>query len=230
MSSRAYGYIRVSTEEQELSLEAQRSKIDAYCALKGLHLVDVYVDVGVSARKVPMSDRPSGGALLKLLGRGQGIVVVKFDRLFRSLVDGLATIESWNRKDIAVHLADQDGVSLDTSTAMGWAFVVSMLTWGELEAKLTGERTARVLRHKREQGQRFCGIAPYGYSWGEEGSMEECHEEQETIRVVCDQQEAGERWIDIAKALNGMGRRTRKGKVWTGNAVLKLHGRLRKGD
>ena len=46
----ALGYCRVSTDEQAregVSLEAQRSRIRAYCEAKELELVDVLVDDGI---------------------------------------------------------------------------------------------------------------------------------------------------------------------------------------
>ena len=44
---RVYGYIRVSTREQEisgLSVEAQYEKIKAYCTLNDLELIEVVKD------------------------------------------------------------------------------------------------------------------------------------------------------------------------------------------
>ena len=62
----AIGYIRVSSEEQAdsgLGLEAQRQKIQPYCTLKGLELVEVYEDAGVSGGK-PLDRRAAGARLL----------------------------------------------------------------------------------------------------------------------------------------------------------------------
>ncbi len=50
----AYGYVRVSSEDQAdsgLGLEAQRQRIRAYCELKGLHLAEILEDPGVSGGK-----------------------------------------------------------------------------------------------------------------------------------------------------------------------------------
>lgn len=49
------GYIRVSTDEQAqggVSLEAQRAKLEQYAELYDLHLVDIVVDAGVSAKNL----------------------------------------------------------------------------------------------------------------------------------------------------------------------------------
>src|ERR1700733_5092631 len=50
----AVGYIRVSTEEQAregVSLDAQREKIAAYCALHGQRLERTYADEGISGKR-----------------------------------------------------------------------------------------------------------------------------------------------------------------------------------
>jgi hypothetical protein len=62
----AYGYIRVSSDEQAdsgLGLEAQRQRIRAYCELKGLQLTTLFEDPAVSGGK-PLSSRPAGSRLL----------------------------------------------------------------------------------------------------------------------------------------------------------------------
>ena len=59
-------YIGVSSEEQAdsgLGLEAQHQRIAAYCAMKGLHLAEVFEDPGGSAGK-PLASRPAGSRLL----------------------------------------------------------------------------------------------------------------------------------------------------------------------
>src|SRR4029077_8799428 len=62
----AIGYIRVSSEEQAdsgLGLEAQRQRIRAYCEMKGLSLVTIFEDAGVSGGKA-LATRPAGARLL----------------------------------------------------------------------------------------------------------------------------------------------------------------------
>jgi len=69
-NQRAVGYIRVSSDDQAregLSLEAQERKIRAYCDLKGLELVTIFKDEGISGFK-PLEKRPGGLSALKSLG------------------------------------------------------------------------------------------------------------------------------------------------------------------
>ena len=70
----AIGYIRVSSEEQAdsgLGLEAQRQRIRAYCDMKGLSLVTIFEDAGVSGGKA-LATRPAGHSQEAAHQRGFG--------------------------------------------------------------------------------------------------------------------------------------------------------------
>ena len=58
--STVIGYVRVSTEDQAgngISLDAQRHRIEAYCAAHGLTLARVEQDAGISAKRT--TNRPA---------------------------------------------------------------------------------------------------------------------------------------------------------------------------
>jgi DNA invertase Pin-like site-specific DNA recombinase len=85
------GYVRVSSEElsrEGISLDAQRARIEAYCAMRSLELVELVEDPGVSASR-PLRARAGGQRLLELLRRRRiaGVVAFKLDRLFRNCAD-----------------------------------------------------------------------------------------------------------------------------------------------
>ena len=64
----AVGYIRVSTERQAdegVSLDAQKAKIAAWCAANYYELVTVYVDAGISGKR--MDTRPELQNALKAI-------------------------------------------------------------------------------------------------------------------------------------------------------------------
>ena len=86
---RAIGYVRVSTEQQSVegvSLDAQKIKLAAHCTAQDIHLVEIIADEGVSAKSI---DRSGLQRALKMLrnGQAQALVVVKLDRLTRSVKD-----------------------------------------------------------------------------------------------------------------------------------------------
>ena len=92
---RAYGYVRVSTEEQAaegLSLEAQEEKIRAYASFKDLELVEIIRDEGASGKDL---NRPGFQELLELVGgkQAEALVVFKLDRLTRNTSDLLHLVE-----------------------------------------------------------------------------------------------------------------------------------------
>ena len=63
-------------------MDAQRSKIKAYCELNDLELIDIVEDAGISAKSL---SRPGIQSVLKRLqaGEAQALVVYKLDRLSR---------------------------------------------------------------------------------------------------------------------------------------------------
>jgi site-specific DNA recombinase len=91
----AIGYVRVSTQEQVtegVSLDAQRDKLKAYCKFNGIKLIDIKADEGISGGTL---ERPGLQAALQLLRRGRAntLIVVKLDRLSRSLRDVCTLVE-----------------------------------------------------------------------------------------------------------------------------------------
>jgi DNA invertase Pin-like site-specific DNA recombinase len=102
---RAIGYIRVSTEEQSregCSLSMQTEKIQAYCQLNDMELIEVIEDAGISAKSI--AARPGFQAALDIVFSGQAdaLVVFKLDRAFRSTQDALQTAERMNGKGKAL--------------------------------------------------------------------------------------------------------------------------------
>jgi DNA invertase Pin-like site-specific DNA recombinase len=190
------GYVRVSTEEQSregISLDAQRTRIVAYCAMRGLELVELVEDPGVSASKA-LKARPGGQRILDLLRRRRvaGVVAFKLDRLFRNCADCLANVEAWDRAGVGVHLLDLGGSAIDTSSAMGKFFLTVMAGAAELERNQISERTSAVLRHKADRGEYTGGAPPFGFRLANDG-----------VRLVEDAAE--QRVLARARELRGHG-------------------------
>ncbi|MBV6342312.1 recombinase family protein, partial [Candidatus Magnetobacterium casense] len=89
---RAVGYARVSSQEQVdgTSLKSQVDQLRGYATLRGMDLVDILVDAGVSGG-MPIAERPAGAALEGMIQAGevQCVIVLKLDRAFRNTVDCL---------------------------------------------------------------------------------------------------------------------------------------------
>ncbi len=83
----AVGYVRVSTEDQNLGPQAQRAALDAWATRTGVALVVVFEDHGVSGAAA-IADRPGlVAALAALREHGAGVfVAAKRDRIARDPV------------------------------------------------------------------------------------------------------------------------------------------------
>lgn len=170
---RLLAYVRVSSKGQadhgHSLADDQPERLAAYCSAYGYELVDVIPDQ-ISARKVPLAERKGGAELLARLAAGEadGVIVVKLDRLFRDLIDGLEyfrdALYPRRRKGRAaggggqvVSLAEH----IDTSTASGRHMLKFHLLEADAEADRTGERTAQAIQGLRRRG-RVYGHVPYG--------------------------------------------------------------------
>ncbi len=119
MPTRTIAYLRVSSDKQAdrgVSLDAQRAKLKAYAELYELDLVDVVVDAGLSAKSL---DRPGLQRALGMLkaGDAEALLVVRLDRLTRSVVDLGTLVERYIAPGKAALLSV--GEQIDTRSAAG---------------------------------------------------------------------------------------------------------------
>lgn len=170
---KAFGYSRVSTEEQAregVSLESQEAAVRAYAAMRGFQLVEVFVDRGVSAG-VPLTKRKAGKALTDALRlkRAQAVISWRLDRVFRDCVDCLNTTKQWDKSGVAFHLIDLGGQAVDTSSSMGRFMLTVLAAAAELDRNKIRENTSAALRHKAKKGEFTGGDAPFGFTIGGDG-------------------------------------------------------------
>ena len=94
--SQAIGYIRVSTAEQAtdgVSLEAQRTRIEAWCNANGYRLATVHTDAGISGKRADNRPAPQRALTLACKRRGTALVVYSLSRLARSTTDAISIAE-----------------------------------------------------------------------------------------------------------------------------------------
>lgn len=156
---RLIGYIRVSTDEQDIGHAVQEHAIKAFCELYGHELTATVGDIGVSGG-TPLEKRAGGRDLLKLLraGEADGVITHQLDRLFRSIVDGVKTCDDFNQAGFEL-LTVHD--KIDTSHPDGWAALAFRLVASEWERRKIGWRTTNAMTAKREAGECY-GHPQYG--------------------------------------------------------------------
>ena len=150
----AIGYLRVSTDGQAESgagMAAQRSTIVTECQHRGLPLLEMAEDAGLSAKTL---DRPAlAGALARLeAGEAAVLVVAKLDRLARSVADFANLVRLAERQGWAV-LACDLGVDMTTPTGGLLANVTASVA--EWERKIIGTRTREALAARKAAGVRL---------------------------------------------------------------------------
>lgn len=141
---------RVSTEEQAshgVSLAAQEAKVRAYCDLYGHDLVEVVVDAGQSAKSLNRPGLQRALVALKV-GEAEGLLVLKLDRLTRSVRDLGELLEAYFQKAALISIQEQ----CDTSSAAGRLVLNVMTSVAQWERETISERTNAALQYKKSQG------------------------------------------------------------------------------
>jgi DNA invertase Pin-like site-specific DNA recombinase len=153
-----YGYARVSTVEQGasgLGLDAQEQAIRAHAAHQGWHVIEIIREVA-SGKDMRAKDRPLLRDMLRRLADpddpGKGVIVAKLDRLSRSVVDGGKMFEQARRNGWHIVAID---LQIDTSTATGELIANVMMSVGQWERRMIGERTRDALAVKKAAGVRL---------------------------------------------------------------------------
>ena len=112
---RAVGYVRVSTDMQAaegMSLDAQRSAIESYCGMMGIKLVKLCQDVMSGGKDV----RPGlADALRALQGSADVLIMLKFDRLSRSIKHFCELYETYFKDGTKELVAIRESIRLDSS-------------------------------------------------------------------------------------------------------------------
>lgn len=156
-------YVRVSTQEQKIhgiSVDAQIDALLEYAKKKGLLVVDIYNDAGISARK-RYTKRP---ALLRLLddckqGKVDMILFTKLDRWFRSVGDFYEVQRILDETNVTWQAIWEN---YSTTSAEDRLKTNIMLSIAQDEADRTSERTKKIFEHKRAKGE-FVGYPSMGF-------------------------------------------------------------------
>ena len=214
----AIGYIRVSTQGQAdegVSLEAQRSKIEAWCNLNDAELVAVFEDAGISGAS--MNKRPGLHAALKATTKGMALVSYSISRLARSTRDMLDIAEMLDRRGAdLVSLTEK----IDTTSAAGRMVFKMLAVLADFERDQIGERTKMALAHMKARGEVYSPV-PYGYA-DMEGRLVEVKRESKIVGDILRMRESGQSLADIADTLNTLGIEGKRGGRWYPSTVRYL--------
>ena len=133
-----YGYARVSTNDQDLTIQLERLKA-AGCEI-------------VRAEKMTGTKREGRkelDTLLSFIRPGDTLMVTRIDRLARSIGDLDAIVRELDGKGVALRTIDH---AIDTSNAAGKAFLQMMGVFAEFETNIRRERQMEGIQKAKAAG------------------------------------------------------------------------------
>lgn len=210
-------YVRVSTEEQAeegFSIPAQRQRVIDFCRSQWGAETEVtwYVDDGQSAKDL---GRPALAHLRADARRGDLVMVLRLDRLTRSVLDLYTLLKEWEGRGVGFRSVTEP---YDTGSTEGRFMIGLLALLAEWERLRIGERVREVMAHTVKQERRHLSRPPLGYGLnGGRLVIEEV--EAAVVRELFARYAAGQGTRAIALALNRQGLRTKQGREWTDLSV-----------
>ncbi|WP_394253707.1 recombinase family protein [Arthrobacter pityocampae] len=203
-AQRVIGYIRVSTDKQDIGPEVQRAALEAEAQRQGWNLT-IAQENAASAKS--LRNRPILAAALADLKAGayDALAVSKLDRLSRSVADFATILETASRQRWAVISLD---LGIDTSTITGAAMAQVTCTFAEMERKKIAERTRDgMARIKATTGKHMGRVSALPAA---------------TVERIRAEREAGHSMAAIALTLNAEGIPTATGKTWHASTIRQV--------
>jgi len=135
--TKVYGYISASIVEKvrQVRNERQRELIEKFCREKGYNL-KIYKD---QAKSGGSTNRPAFQKMMSEIDGADIIDITKIDRMARSLIDLLNTIQILEKKGIGF-ISLQD-LGIDTTSSNGKLLLQILGAFAEFERNLINQRT-----------------------------------------------------------------------------------------
>lgn len=190
-----WGYVRVSTDDQQNSVANQQELIRDYARKAGM-IACICVDEDVTG-KSPLRNRPQGRLLWDGLSPGDAVVFAKHDRAFRSLRDAADTVHIWQETGVrAVFL----NLGLDLGRPEGRLFFHQLASFAEFERELISQRVRDCFAYLKANN-RCHGNRPFGWTRDRPGKgayLVPLESERELGQRVCELHASGLSYRQIA--------------------------------
>lgn len=218
---KAIVYLRVSTDEQNLGIEAQRAACKAYCQKSGIEIVAEFVDEGFSGG-LPPEDRPALLSALESLKKGDILLVAKRDRVARcKKAVALVELATERKKARIISTQDEGTWAQDENDPMAFMMRSMADTFAQFERLTIKQRTRAALAVKKSKGERT-GYIPFGFKLAKDGiRLETDEEEQSIIKLIRELQNSGLSVRRIAEELNSRGKLNR-GSRWSKSSTHRI--------
>lgn len=213
----AIAYIRASTDEQRITLDAQRARLTEWAQANHCQIVAWHVDAGVSGA-CDITKRPGLSAALAELRDVDALLVTRRDRLARdTLIAGMVErlASKVGSRVIAVDSVG-NGDSPEDMLLRG-----IMDVFAQYERALIQMRTRVALSAKRSRGEKTGGDPPFGYTVSD-GLLVPDASEQSAIAAARAMRADGLSLRKIGARLFASGHRPRSGLAWHPQTVKRI--------
>ena len=129
-----FSYSRVSTSDKGQTVANQ----DLLIEKAGFKIDRIFEDVGVSG-SVPAQDRPAFKQMISEMKPSDTCVCISIDRLGRSALDVLRTVEYFKKHNLSLRILQLD--SVDLTSSVGKLLLTMLAAVAEMEKSLLIERT-----------------------------------------------------------------------------------------
>lgn len=210
-------YARFSSHAQrEESIEQQVEECMAFAAQNDIEILEVYADKAVSGRT---DDRKEFQRMLRDAQKKkfEAVVAYKSNRISRNMLNALTYEARLEKLGIATYYAREEF----GNTPSGRFALRMMMNMNQFYSENMAEDIRRGLMDNAQQCKANGSIA-YGYRRSKDGYYEINEGEAEIVKLIFNDFVHGIPYVEIANKLNGMGLRTRRGKVWTDSAFVRI--------
>jgi site-specific DNA recombinase len=159
---KVYQYIRISDKDQSnCSIDGQQRFNALFAEKHGMEIIETFIDDGVSAKDF---NRPAWRRMEhKLKYRAvEGVIVWKYDRMIRNVMEGLMMIDNLERKYSVVMFSAMETFSISPSDPMFFKIRADILVTADFERRIITDRTKFGIWSAKMQGK-YIGQAPLGY-------------------------------------------------------------------
>lgn len=204
---KAVAYMRMSTDQQEHSIESQKRLINDYAARNSYLMVGNYMDEGISGRQA--AKRP---AFLKMIDDSVGdtfeaVLIYDSSRFARNLEESIVYKSILGRNGVALISITEPTLDDDTSI-MADALLGAM---NEMYSRKLSKNVKRGLEQKALRGE-YIAAHPFGYSRPVSGETIQIEPaEAEIVRYIFQRFEAGQGLFSITRELGALGAITHYG-------------------
>lgn len=214
---RVFGYIRYSSQNQQgnTTVETQRQAIEYFARatpeLKNFPIIERR-DEGKSA--TTLRGRAALEGVMREATKGDALVVFKYDRLGRNLLDSLLTIKALEEHGIQVYSTSEPNTEVVRNL---------LLTMAQEYSRQLGDRCKTALDKRASEGH-AANKPPYGYEIKSAGhnagkKFVPVPDEAKVVAQIFQSRAEGVSFREIARMMNAEGQHTKKGNLWSRSTV-----------